>query len=463
MRYQFYRNEDTDNLSSTIALPTQATSATSTENTLQVSDSQIINEHIVNETRFQYLRESSSETPASTAPVVSVASYFTGGGASSQHSNDHTDHFELQNLTTMSVGAHAIKFGARLRDNRDANSTNGNFNGSFSFATLDAYNNAMAALGSSSFVSGLSTDAQPQKLNYTTGPLNASANVFDAALFLQDDWKVSKLLTLSGGLRWESQNHISDHDDWAPRVAFAYALDGHKNGKTKTVLRGGYGIFYDRFSLSNLLSATRNSGNADSQTQHTIANPSCFANVYVGNLSSSQLACCLASGASTSSTQTIVQVAPSYHSPYTQQFGASLERQINKNSTITATYLHSFGVHQLVTRDSNAYEPGTYEYGSSTLTGIRPNPSLGIVNEYYPEAVFKQNQLIVNLNAHITPNFNVMGFYNFTSAHSDGAGGTASNSYNLSQDYGRASFASRNMLFLMGNYQGPWGIRFNPF
>ena len=69
----------------------------------------------------------------------------------------------------------------------------------------------------------------PTKLTYTTGPQGALANVFDAALFFQDDWKANKNLTLSGGIRWESQNHIADHDDWAPRVAFAYALDGHKD------------------------------------------------------------------------------------------------------------------------------------------------------------------------------------------------------------------------------------------
>jgi hypothetical protein len=53
----------------------------------------------------------------------------------------------------------------------------------------------------------------------------------------------------------KSQNHIADHDDWAPRVSFAYALDGHKDKKqAKTVLRGGYGVFYDRFQIANLLS-----------------------------------------------------------------------------------------------------------------------------------------------------------------------------------------------------------------
>ncbi len=271
---------------------------------------------------------------------------------------------------------------------------------------------------------------------------------------------MNRNLTVSGGLRWESQNHVSDHSDWAPRVSFAYALDGHKDAKqAKTVLRGGYGIFYDRLTYSTLLGATRQSGGPNSQKQIVISNPQCFDANSLSNIP--DLSAC---GTTSSSANTIVQIAPSYRSPYVQQIGASLERQLTKSTTLTATYLRSFGVHQLVTRDSNAYLPGTYTYGSATQTGIRPNASLGIVNQYDPEAVFKQNQVIVNVNARITPTFSIAGFYNWTNVNSDGGGGsTVSNSYNISQDYGRASFASTNMVFLMGNYMAPWGIRFNPF
>ncbi|MGB7548715.1 MAG: carboxypeptidase regulatory-like domain-containing protein [Terracidiphilus sp.] len=445
LRYQFYRDAESGDINST-ELPSQSSDSTSTEHALQVSDSMIINDHLVNETRFEYRRALSDSTPVSTAPLVTVPQAFTGGGSSSGKSTDHQDHLELQNVTTMSAGAHAIKFGTWMRDNRDANSTDANFNGSFNFASVADYISALNGTG------GL-----PTKLSYTTGARGATANVFDAALFFQDDWKFSRDLTLSGGLRWESQNHISDHSDWAPRVAFAYALDGHKDKKqAKTVLRGGYGIFYDRLGVGNMLSATRFSGAADSQKQVSVTSPTCFnptsLDTAIGNCATG-----------TSTTSTVVQIAPSYHSPYTQQFGASLDRQLTKTTTLTFTYLHSFGLHQLVTRDSNAYLPGTFVYGSSTLTGVRPDPSLGIVNQYYPEAVFKQNQLIVNMRAVFSPKLSVFGFYNLTSANTNGAGGTASNSYNLNQDYGRASFAARNMVFMMGNYDGPWGLRFNPF
>jgi hypothetical protein len=458
-RYQFFRNSTTGNITST-SLPTQSSTQTSTESTVQLSDSLIVNEHIVNETRFQYLRDYSSTTPVSLAPQVSIPLTLTGGGATVQTSNDHTNHFELQNLTTMSVGAHAIKFGTRLRDNADANTSDDDFNGNFTFSTVADYVGALnleagvacpAGSPSGSPVVCGTTNA-PSKLSYATGATAARANVFDAAVFFQDDWKANHYLTLSGGMRWESQNHIADHDDWAPRVSFAYALDGHKDKKQpKTVLRGGYGIFYDRFTIADLLSVERYNGSLNSQKQTTISNPTCFNST---SLSSLDLSTC---GPATSSTSTIDMVAPGFHSPYTQQAGTSLERQLTKTTTLTATFLHSFGVHQLVTRDANAYLP-------DVTPATRPNPNLGIVDEYYPQAVFKQEQLIVNVNARFSPNFSVMGFYNFTTANSDGGAGNAvSNSYNLSQDYGRASFASRNMLFLLANYQAKWGIRFNPF
>jgi hypothetical protein len=460
VRYQFFRSNQSGNIGST-SLPSQSTSSTSTENTVQLSDSWVMSDHIVNETRFQYLRDYDSSTPVSTAPRIAVPGTFSGGGNSGQTESDHTHHMELQNITTISAGAHAIKFGTRLRDNRDANSTDANFNGSFTFNTpadyvgaLNLFNGVACPTTTTSNSPVLcGTTNAPTKLSYTTGPKAALANVFDAALFFQDDWKANKNLTISGGIRWETQNHIADHDDWAPRVAFAYALDGHKDSKqAKTVLRGGYGIFYDRFVTDNLLLAERFNGNG--QTQTTITNPTCF---NPDSLPSDLSSCVPSSAGTTSSTSTVYQVAPHYHSPYSQQAGTSLERQVNKATTLTFTYLHTFGVHQFVTRDSNAYEPNV-----SPLT--RPNPSEGIVNQFYPEAVFKQNQIIVNANARFSPNFSMMGFYNFTVANSDGGNGSnASNSYNLSQDYGRAGYASRNTVFLLANYQGPWAIRFNPF
>jgi uncharacterized membrane protein YgcG len=461
LRYQYERNNVTDNLSGSTSLPSLASSSNSIEHAAQFDDTQIVNDHIVNETRFQYRRDNTTATPigaepafgvlSASAPSYVVPGVFGGGGNSSQYSNSHSDHFELQNFTTMTKGAQAIKFGLWLRDDRTATSSDVNFNGSFTFPSVAAFVDTWNNPG----------HYDATQLTYTSGPTAYKANVFNGALFYQDDWKVNKNLTLSGGLRWETQNHIADHSDWAPRVAFAYALDGHKKGTvSKTVLRGGFGLFYDRFSVGSLMNLETLNGGPNTQTQIVISNPQCFSGTSLSAISGGVASC----GSGSARTPETYALSPTYRSPYMEQAGASLERQLTKAATLTLTFMHSSGFHQMVVRDANAFEPGSFQYGSATLTGTRPNSSLGIVRQYFPEAVFNENQVIVNLNARFSANFNLSGFYNASWANSDGGNGSRpSNSWNLHQDYGRAGFVRPQMVFLMGNYTGPWGITFNPF
>jgi len=461
LRYQFYYDSESGDITSQ-QLPTQSMDSRSTEHTIQLSESHIINDHTVNETRLEYRRQINKDTPVNTDPTLIVSGNFTGGGATGQFSTDHQDHFELQNYTTMSLGRHALKFGAWLRDNRDATSAYSNHNGTLVFndaGYIKALNTLAAGGNLNSIGTGSATSAGLTSLTITAGQTDYKANVLDGALFVQDDWKVNPRLTLSGGLRWEAQNHIADHNDWAPRVAMAYALDAKGNKPAKTVLRAGFGMFYDRFNINNVMTATRQSVTSN-QVQVTTNSPSCL---NATSLTSVDFSGCLPTTLEPNSQSTVVQISPTFHTPYSEQIGASIERQLTKTTTFTGTYLHTFGVHQLVTRNANAYLPGEYVVGAETQPANRPNPTLGIINEFYPEAVYKQNQMILNVNARISPKFSLMGFYNLSFANTDGAGGYASNAYNLSQDYGRASFVARNMLFLMGNYTAPWGVRLNPF
>jgi hypothetical protein len=462
MRYQFYYDSESGDIGSQ-QLPTQSLRSNSTEHTIQISDSHIINDRMVNETRFEYQRELQSGTPVNTDPTLIVSGNFTGGGAAAQFSHDHQDHFELQNYTTMGIGRHAVKFGGWVRDNRDANSSYSNHNGTLVFndaGYIKALNTLAAGGNLNSIGTSSATSDGLSSLTVSTGQANFFANVVDGALFVQDDWKVNPRLTLSGGLRWETQNHIADHNDWAPRVAMAYALDARNGKPAKTVVRAGFGIFYDRFKVNNVMAATRQ-GIHSNQVQITSHSPSCLNATSLTDVDFS--GCLPAAPYAPTPQSTVVQISPSFHSPYTEQIGASIERQLTKTITTTVTYLHSYGVHQLVTRNANAYLPGTYVVGAETQPANRPNPSIGIVNEFYPEAVFKQNQMILNVNARISPKFSMFGFYNLSFANTNGAGGYASNSYNLNQDYGRAAFVPRNMVFLMGNYTAPWQIRINPF
>jgi len=441
-RYGFWSESEHGDLNSG-SLASASTHESNTDHTVQLSDAIAINDHLVNESRFQYERQNENHYPDSTARSLSVAGDFQGGGYSGQELQDHTTRLEFQNLTTMSHGAHAIKFGTRMRDTRDANLTNAGFNGNFSFSSASAYKNFVNGLqAGKAFKDLVKLGYGPSTVSYTTGGESALANVFDLAFFAQDDWKVSNFLTLSGGMRWEAQNHIADHDDWAPRVSLAYALDGHGKGqKTKTVLRAGYGIFYDRFTSSNLLTINR----SDRQSQIVLVDPGC--STTATSLGAIDLTVC--TSAVNAKVPVKDEVASGYHSPYTQQAGASIERQLRPGISATVTYLHSFGVHQQVTRNANQAIGGTPQ----TSTG-------GYLYQYFSEGVFKENQMILSTNAKITRNLSVMGSYTFSSANSTNS---ASDAYDLSRDYGRASFVARNQLFLVGSYTAPWGIRFNPF
>ena len=99
-----------------------------------------------------------SPTPVSTAPSCWCRRILHAAAATAGNSNDHSDHLELQNMTTMSAGAHAIKFGTWLRDNRDATTSNGGFNGSFSFPSLQAYVDTLNGLAAGQTVAQIAAN-----------------------------------------------------------------------------------------------------------------------------------------------------------------------------------------------------------------------------------------------------------------------------------------------------------------
>jgi hypothetical protein len=82
----------------------------------------------------------------------------------------------------------------------------------------------------------------------TTGGLTPEANRIKLrnnydGLWIQDDWKVTRTLTLNGGLRWDYDSAFKKTDNISPRIGFAWSVT------PKTVVRGSFGLFYDHFRL----------------------------------------------------------------------------------------------------------------------------------------------------------------------------------------------------------------------
>jgi hypothetical protein len=439
-RYQYFRDTQQNAGVGGFTLPEAGYNTTSSEHTVQISDTQILGSKVVNETRFQYLRDSSGQNPLSTAPTINVQGAFSGGGSSGGTETDLQDHYELQNYTSIASGKHFLKFGGRLRAIHEVSTSSAGFNGSFTFPDLQTYSNALQ---------GLSNGTPIQlKLDKTASGAVPSVpvTVVDAGLYIQDDWKVRPTFTLSGGLRFETQNAIHDHADLAPRVGFAWGIGGGGKSAPKTVLRGGFGLFYDRFTQDLVLNADRLNG--VTQLQFIVPSPpsACFSDLTSPSCSSSL----------TPHTQTIYQIGPKLHSPYIMQSAFSLERQVTKIANVTLTYLNSRGVHQFESLNVNAPLPGTP--GS-------PPTSESPIYQYSSEGVFRQNQLIARFNVRAGTKLSLFGFYALGYANSDASGASSfpTDSHDLAADYGRASFDTRHKVFVGGTIGLPYAFRLSPF
>ncbi len=108
------------------------------EHTLQVVETAVLSAKAVNETHFQFDRSSQTWASQSQAPQLYVGQSFVVGGSGYSApgysgSYDHESGYELQNYTSLTEGAHTIKFGVRIRASTLENSSPRNFNGIYSF------------------------------------------------------------------------------------------------------------------------------------------------------------------------------------------------------------------------------------------------------------------------------------------------------------------------------------------
>lgn len=448
VRYQFFDTNFPESGIGGLALASQALDDHSQEHTLQMSDTQVFSAKMLNQFRFQYLHDSTSGTPQTAAPAISVLGSFSGGGNPAGTSSDIENHYEVQNLTSFFLGKHTLVVGGRLRDAQDTNTSTANFLGTFTFPNLNAY----AAAETCASGGGTNCTGATQ-LSITQGVPRASVNLFDVGLFAQDDWRLRSNMTLSLGLRWESQTGISDHSDFAPRVGFAWGVNGHKNKAATTVIRAGFGIFYDRFPENLLLNTVRYNG--VNQIQYLIASPACFPN---------PAQCALSAGSAVAPTRD--QVDPAFQAPSIMQSAISLEQQLSRRAKFSVTYLNSHGTHQLLTNDINAPLPGTFPLGDPDV-GTRPlGNAAGNIYDFQSVGLFNQNQLIANFNVALSTKFTMGGFYTlgYADSNSNGNnGGFVTDPYDIHLDYGRAPFDVRNRFVLFGNWNLPHRITASPF
>ncbi len=487
-RYHLSRGTSSNNgVGGNFNLESLATSRESTGQELQLSDTQVISNYTVNETRFEYERNRSNSLPTNFAPTIGVGLAFTTGGSSS--SVNHEDNIELQNATMQTRGKHFLKIGGRLRYDRQAAFSDGGFNGSFSFANIGAYQQVEQGLAQGLTMAQVRAgcigqpkttdpnqtntllDCAPSSYSVTFGQQNTLISQADVGVFFADDWRVRSNVTLSYGLRLESQNNIGDHLDFAPRLAVAWGI-GRGKSTPKTVLRAGAGMFYDRFPMGTVLRAETLNGIFQQQyrvqyiydpVNNVYTNPGAID--FYANLPS---ACrvpsptygseCVAALPTQAALQGNLQQATTYtidpklRTPYMVQAAVSLERQLTKTATVSVNYVRSRGLHQTSTF-----------YTGTLFSQERPY-------EISDDGIFNQQQLMIIPNVRISSWISLNSFYTLGWAKGTqgspsqpvaGPTGTILNQ-NLMADYGRSPFDVRHRFMVMGTISLPYGFRMNP-
>ena len=439
-RYQYWNDNESNQGVGGFSLPSQAFSDASTNHMIQASDAHVLSERAVTEVRFRFSHYNYSQIPVSTQTVISIPGSFSAGYSSGAN-RDTQSSYEFQDYTSLSLSHHFMKFGARFRDTNDSSSVISNLYGTFSFPDLPTYQQAQQALHACVAGGGTGCTASgASQFSIVAGNPLVPVNYLDFEPYAEDDWKIRPNLTLSGGLRVETQNHISDHADFAPRIGIAWGIGRGKS--TKTVLRAGAGMFYDRFGESLILNAQRLNG--INQQQYIVASPSFYPIIPALSALTAQ--------------PTVYQIASSLRTPYTTQAGAGIERQVSKNAMVSATYLNTHGVHQFLSRNINASDPADPSGTPYPLGNASP------LYEYESSGLYNQNQLISNFNIR-GAKLSVSGFYtlSFVDSNTNGAGSFPMEQYNLQQSYGRAPYDIRHRFFLMGSWNLPRGFQLFPF
>jgi hypothetical protein len=461
VRYQYTRIGLEDQGVGNFDLTSQAYNQTIGENTLQLTETAVLSATLLMETRFQFLRSSTVDSGAGSSPAIAVDGAFTSGGNTLGNSRNVTDNYELSHQWTMTRGTQSIKWGGRIRDALENDTSLMNFNGIFTFyggnaPALDS--NYQPIAGDTVYLSALQVYERTLLLEnaglsasqirtlgggaslftMNAGTATTQVNQFDFGVYVNDDWRIHPNLTFSYGLRYEGQTNIHDWFNWAPRFGLAWGIDGGANKSAKTVLRAGFGTFYDRVSENTILSALRYNGKT--QQSYLITDPDFFPNV--------PSATSLAVGLQRQQLQLLYS---DMETPRTYQASLGVDRQISKYARVSANYITSRGVHLLLTRDINAPINGVYPYGVDQAMFLTE-----------PTGLSRTNQLFISPNINYKKTF-LFGFYALSYGY-DNDDSQPANPYNLRAEWGPSTIGDvRHRAVLGASLPLPWKLSISPF
>lgn len=372
--------------------------------------------HWLNYLHFLVGHYSSPTTSITRATNVTVQGAFTAGGAQIDSKNTEY-HFDGTDLVTYTSGKHTLQFGADVPDiSRRGRDDFSNRQGSYTFSSLTAYeaNN-------------------PSLLVLQQGQGHLVFLEKNLAGFVQDSWRALPNFELTLGMRYYWQNYFHDvPHNIAPRANLAWSFGGDR----EWALRGGSGVFYDRTGPGPIAALLHFNGT--SLLRYLVDDPSFKSTDAAGTPTS------------------VVTLAPNITIPHTIESSIEIERQIGKDSAISASWINLLSRHVFRSIDANAPSPPEF------LT--RPNPALGQDDQFQSEGVQTGNALEITFRGRLAHYFNGQAQYRLSKTYNNTGGISArgkylavnggnffpANSYDPKAEWARSDADQRNQLNLLG-------------
>jgi hypothetical protein len=500
MRYSYTRTKADNTGANGFSLPERAIDRSNTFQTIQLTETAILSPALMNETRFQYMRNRSRQE-GSDIPTINVQESFISGGSGVGLAHNDEDRWELQNYWTWTKGRHVLRFGARVRGVHITDFAPGNFGGTYLFSggdaplldennqiVRDANNNPVlipiTSLGR--YRRTLLFQGNPDmrllgggatQFSIAGGNPEAKVSQIDLGTFVQDEWRVRPNLTFTMGMRYESQTNISSNYNFAPRLFFAWAPGGTSVGggpgapasssSPKMVIRGGMGVFYDRFGEQATLIANRFNG--ETQQEFRVFDPARLDEA-VFTLDGVTNVPTVESLAAFASPQIVRRIAPDFQAPTFVMTAINFERQLTKRLTMYLVAFNYRGKHLLRLRNVNAPLPGSFD-AADPNNAVRPFGNIGDIYYYESSARFNDYRFFGGVRRQMSKGFSL--FANFGTGHGKtdtdcifGSIGSCfpANSYDVSNEYSRVGFIPSANLFVGGTMILPkLKLNFNPF
>jgi Carboxypeptidase regulatory-like domain/TonB dependent receptor len=390
-------------------LPEAGRNIASLERHLKYSDHLVISTTLLNQFQIMFERNRDSTASTTEQPQIVVQNAFvTGGAQATQLATENN--VDIRDVLTWTHKKQIISAGFGMPN--------------MSRRGLDDYSNR---LGTYNFSSLQDFELQtPYSFSQQRGPVHFVYWQKELGGFLQDQIRVSSNLQVTLGMRWDWQNYLHDNNNFAPRASIAYALGKKRN----TVLRAGGGVFYDRTTARPLGSLAEYSGPV---VQNILVLNPLFPNPFPA-----------ATGPALQPPN-LYRLSPGIRTPYLALYSASLEHQIFRSATLSATYRGMVGVGLFTSLNVNQPPPPMYLQ--------RPNPSYGTYQELQSSGRQVGQALDISFSGKLGRYFSGIAQYTLshTNNNTSGINYMPPNTYDVSGEYGRADFDQRQRFSMLAS------------